>query len=635
MTWTFDQGATVTLSGGGNEAEGGAVGAVMDGTGTIDDATVDSQGGWAIGGSGYGIGATGVATFQNGASVTLASLYLGDYGGDNGTLTVTGDGTTLSIEGDTNVAASAGLLLVGNSGTGMLTINQGASVTDTVTSTLANSTVGYDTNSNGTVLVDGDKSSWTTSGTLDVGGYGFGQVTVQNMASMSADQLDIAEQQGSGTQAAPDIVTVTGDGSSLTVTGALNVGEQGIGDLDVVAKGSASVTGSVDSTLVVGDQASGDGNVLISDEGTSLSVNGAVVVGQSGAGDMTVQNAAQATIQQAFTAGNMQGSTGTDLFTGAKTAVTIGADYQVGVDGDHDETIDQGASVTVTGGMSLGVNETGTATMTVADADTQLQTGNGDVTIADAGMADMVVQDGATFDASTNDVTVGGMETGDGYLQVTGMDANTDDGASMTALSLTIGDDGTGTLDVSDGADLSVLGEMKVGDGSTGHGEATITDTTASLDIGTGLTVGGDGTGTMLINGADVSVSSGDITVGDGKTGNGILTINAATLDFDGELKIGESGSGTVIAQLGATLTPGTITIGDNAGAVGELDVDGSGTSVTSDDLTVGSSGQGTLKITNGAMLTTNGDPAVGDLAGTATETWSPIPAVSGTSTAA
>ena len=107
-----------------------------------------------------------------------------------------------------------------------------------------------------------------------------------------------------------------------------------------------------------------------------------------------MQNAAQATIQQAFTAGNKQGSTGADLFTGVKTTVTIGGDYQAGVDGDHDETIDQGASVTVTGGMSLGVNATGTATMLVSDADTELQTGNGDVTIADAGMAGMTVQDG-------------------------------------------------------------------------------------------------------------------------------------------------------------------------------------------------------------------------------------------------
>ena len=144
---------------------------------------------------------------------------------------------------------------------------------------------------------------------------------------------------------------------------------------------------------------------------------------------------------------------------------------------------------------------------------------------------------------------------------------------------------------------------MKVGDGSTGNGTATITDDGSSLEVGGGLTVGGGGTGTMLINGADVSVSGDDITVGDSANSSGILTINAATLDFDGELKIGESGSGTVIAQLGATLSPGTITIGDNAGAVGELDVDGSGTSVTSDDLTVGSSGQGTLKITNGGML--------------------------------
>ena len=56
MTWTFDQGASLTLTGSGNLAAGGAVGADLNGTGTVDDATIDSQGGWAIGGSGFGIG---------------------------------------------------------------------------------------------------------------------------------------------------------------------------------------------------------------------------------------------------------------------------------------------------------------------------------------------------------------------------------------------------------------------------------------------------------------------------------------------------------------------------------------------------------------------------------------------------
>ena len=53
----------------------------------------------------------------------------------------------------------------------------------------------------------------------------------------------------------------------------------------------------------------------------------------------------------------------------------------------------------------------------------------------------------ATFDASTNDVTVGGMEGSDGNLEVTGTDPMTDEGASMTALSLTIGDGGAGHAD--------------------------------------------------------------------------------------------------------------------------------------------------------------------------------------------
>jgi T5SS/PEP-CTERM-associated repeat protein len=484
MTWTFDQNATLTLTGGGNLALGGAVGADLNGTGTIDDATINSQGGWAIGGSGLGIGSTGVATFQDNAQVTVASLYLGDFSGDSGTLTVSGAATLLMIEGDTSIASSAGLLLVGNDGTGNLTINQGSTVIDTITSTLADSTVGYGMGSTGTVVVDGDTTSWQTMGTLDVGGDGFGQVTVQNKGSMTATQLDIAEQSDSGTNAAPDLVTITGDGSSLTVSDELDVGAAGVGALLIESGGAVTITSSGTMALVVGDTAMAVGTVTVTDPGSVLTTDGTAIVGNGGLGTLDIENQGSAMLGALLVAAMSTSGTTTnpDMVTVDGSGSTLVVSNSVTVDsalpsgftgGAWSYTASGDGEITVTNGGYMSIGQTLSLQAPSAPMTPPV------LTIVSGGYVEVGGNNPAIAD--TLYIGTGGRVIGHGTIE----SVNTSTDPTMPAWSLNVVDDGT--IDASKGL-------LKIDGNINGDGTVQISNE-ATLELGGSFgSVGANGT---------------------------------------------------------------------------------------------------------------------------------------------
>ena len=80
-------------------------------------------------------------------------------------------------------------------------------------------------------------------------------------------------------------------------------------------------------------------------------------------------------------------------------------------------------------------------------------------------------------------------------------------------------------------------------------------------------------------------------------------------MSITGNLNIGEAGSGSAIVQLGSVLK-----IGGALGASGSLTIS-AGTSVTTGEITIGAGGTGTLKVTSGGLLTTNGDASIGSVA--------------------
>jgi T5SS/PEP-CTERM-associated repeat protein len=299
--WTINQGASLDTTGGGNLAGGGAVGAALNGTGTIDGATVNSAGGWAIGSGapfdgGGPLGLTGTATIQNSANVTLGSLFLGDYSGANGQLTVTGSGTKLALQGDPSVDQVAGVLLVGNDGVGSLTVSGGASLTENITSTIAPAAVAYASDGTGTVIVTGANSSWTTNGTLDIGRRGLGMTTIASGGSLSAAILDVAEFSTSGSAATPSLLDITGSGSKMTASGTVDVGKGGTGELKIEAGGVATLTAMGPSTFLIGDMKNSVGTVDVTGSNSILTAAGTAVVGNSGLATLEVENKGSATI---------------------------------------------------------------------------------------------------------------------------------------------------------------------------------------------------------------------------------------------------------------------------------------------------------------------------------------------------
>ena len=125
---------------------------------------------------------TGTLTIQSGGVVSGASSLnkIGEGGGSNGTVTVTGAGSTWNSY----------YIVVGGNGMGTLTITGGGTVASLLGGSIGTSNLGDD--GVGMVTVDGSGSTWTSSGDLGdlyVGGSGSGTLNVTNGGAVSVDDL--------------------------------------------------------------------------------------------------------------------------------------------------------------------------------------------------------------------------------------------------------------------------------------------------------------------------------------------------------------------------------------------------------------------------------------------------------------
>ncbi|CAN5488768.1 hypothetical protein BH09VER1_BH09VER1_50340 [soil metagenome] len=190
----------------------------------------------------------------------------------------------------------------------------------------------------------------------------------------------------------------------------------------------------------------------------------------------------------------------------------------------------------------------------------------------------------------TGTMTVAGQNAGGyGSLMISG-------GTWNSSKEFVIGYGGQGALDLSGG--------VMNGDGAFGYlakslGQGIITGGTWNSTKF--FTIGSSGTGTLQI--VDGLVNSGTITMGDTKTGVGVLQVQGGTVSGSQGLFVGHLGTGT-LSLSGGKIGEAFVVAGAEAGSNGSINM--SDGYLTAGDIAIGAKGSGALDLTGGFIGSTS-----------------------------
>jgi autotransporter-associated beta strand protein/T5SS/PEP-CTERM-associated repeat protein len=267
--------------------------------------------------------------------------------------------------------------------------------------------------------------------------------------------------------------------------------------------GITTVTGQMDSlrNLRVSSSASNEASLILTGSSASISTTFSITVANSGEGTFTIQSGADVSAGNSSSIGSSAGTTGTMNITGS------------------------GSSFTLTGG-SMRIGDSGTGTMTISNGAAYTSNSVSRTYIGRSGSSDgtLTVQSGSTFSGGGG-ITVGEKTGSTGSVALTGS------GTNMTVSNNSrVGESGTGTMTVSDGATFSGTGNIfSVGVNAGSNG---------TLTVQTGATFNSDRL--LIANGAS---ASGTATI----TGSG-TTMNLASGTTG--IQLGVSGGGATVSEL-------------------------------------------------------------------------------------
>ena len=492
----------------------------------------------------------GTLTVQGGGTFTTSdSTYVGARPSGEGIITVTGAGSSLR---------ASPILYVGFDGSGTVTASGGGAIS------AANGVMlGANSAGQGTVTVTGAGSSLGSGSYIYLGNVGRGTLDVSNGGSVASTGPFRFGTEADGI----GVATVTGTGSSLTAGSGLYIGDKGQGTLTVSDGGSVSAGGNA----LIGYTAGSAGTVTVSGSGSSLAVNGFTQVGNAGNGTLTASNGATLSLAGGFALGLAASGVGTTTVTGAGTTLGTNGNAVIGSAGRADLTASAGGSVSV-GGRAIIAGGTGsTGTVTVSGSGSSL-TVTRDTQVGYSGSGALIASDGAKV-SMVEEFALGVAASGIGTATVTG--AGTVLGTQRTAF---IGASGRGDLTVSDGGKVNVRDDIAIANQSTGVGTVTVTGTGSSLSTDLFMGVGERGTGTLTVaNGATVQ-TGGNTVIGGQATGNGAVTVSGAgsSLTAMRFLTVGYEGRGELTVSDGATVAGKSgISLASRANSQGVLSVGG------------------------------------------------------------
>ncbi|MDP9173670.1 MAG: hypothetical protein M3O30_07365 [Planctomycetota bacterium] len=502
-----------------------------------------------------------------------------------GPITVNSSSVSISssafLDGDLSASGGGsqnfGQFLVGN----FAATNNGVTFTGV---TVHTGTSGFDvigSAAGATSNVIADNSAWTATGGMKIGLDGTGSLTIQNSATLQNSATAAGPDLFLGGYIDPDTTVHAGTGS-FTVTGAASVLTDSKGIVSAVAgDGTFNVQSGAHATtpsVLVAQTGPSVGRVNLIGAGSQLTVSGAIEIGRLGSGQMIVDGGATVSsasgalatmVDNTFTSG------GTVMVDNPGSLWAIAGTLDLAQAGNGIAIIDNTASITVGGQTILADQATANATLVVQNTGVnpgpstfaytgdfhagefgtssfQVSTGSlvkpgaggsGNMLLAvHAGSGSTVTVDGAGSLIQASNFYVGGTSSSvGGIAQV----AVTTDGVIQVKNTVHLW--AGSTIDVSGGG--GPAGGVVVGNGSATSGLLTVTSggdlIGAGNVIGNVLSTGGainpgDGIGTLPITGNFQENSGGlvDMQIAGTAPGNFDQLAVSADLNIGGEVLV-------------------------------------------------------------------------------------------------
>ncbi|MBX3416979.1 MAG: PEP-CTERM sorting domain-containing protein [Pirellulaceae bacterium] len=470
---------------------------------------------------GHATSSTTAGNVRVGANSTVTNGGFVTVGQSNGTF------GSATVSGANAVWNNSGAALIGEIGTGTLTVSNGGVFSN------SDASVGTFSSGNGTATVSGAGSQWNSSGLLTIGSSGTGTLNVQSAGVVTSTNGFVGRNSGSTGTA-----TITGAGSQWNNSGSLTVGNSGTGTLNVQSAGVVTSTNGF-----VGFNAGSTGTATITGANSRWSVGNNLHVGwdiTSASGILNVNSNGRVHV------GNSTSGSGMGIYIGHTTNTSTSGNLRVGAN----STVTNGGWATV----GQGNGTFGSATVSGANA---VWNNSGNVWIGELGTGTLTVSSGGVF--SNFNGIVGSTSSANGTATVSGAGSEWNNSGSLT-----VGGSGTGTLNVqSAGVVTSTNGVVGLSGGSTGT--ATIAGAGSQWNNSGSLTLGNSGTGTLSIQlGGQVSNTSGFLGFQNGSDGTATVTGAGSQWNNSGNLTVGGSGTGILnLVNNGLVSVGGTTSIGD------------------------------------------------------------------------
>lgn len=374
--------------------------------------------------------------------------------------------------------------------------------------------IGNDEGADGQVTVTDDGSQWKNNGSIYVGYSGIGTLNIENGGSVSVfNHVGIADEDDSNGE-----LTITGDGSKLTGNAEVWVGNRGLGRLTIADGGSlSSYAGHI------GNWDDSEGEVTVTGVGSAWENSGALSIGGRNTGTLTIADGGRVS-NTSGTIAKATGGEGTVTVTGAGSEWENTVDLYVGQWGAGTLTIADGGKVVSSGSLSeIGTNAASQGEVTVTGAGSQWQNAE-DLIVGARGTGTLIIENGGKV--TTGKYGVISEQIGSqGEVTVTGAGSEW-----QNTNNLYVGKKTKGTLTIANGGKVSSRSGF-ISDGGSSQGTVTVTGAGSVWENSNELLIGGGSTGTLTIaDGGKVSSTSSYIGA-TGGTREGTLNIGAAEGD--------------------------------------------------------------------------------------------------------